>query len=297
MKAPIHKNIESQARSVTFQELREAHFDPNWHFHPHYQLFTVMEGTGTRFIGDSIQPFEPGDTVFLGPNIPHLWRSDAIYFEGREDRYTHGLVLYFQEDFLGESFLEKPEMHSIKQLLQEAKRGLVYSGVARLHIREKLQMLPHLDGFPVLLHLLQLLNDLAGSSEYQHITSLGYVNTYKVSETERMQKVHNYVLQHFREELRLREVAALAGMSEAAFCRYFKTRTNKTFTDFVSEIRIGYACKLLVDQSGGIAQVAFDSGFDTLSNFNRHFKKVTGQTPREYRKAYMLPTQAIPDLT
>ena len=100
MKAPIHKNIESQVRSVTVQELIEPHFDANWHFHPHYQLFTVLEGTGKRLIGDSIQTFGPGDTVFLGPDVPHLWRSDPVFFEGNTSISTHGIVLYFQEDFL-----------------------------------------------------------------------------------------------------------------------------------------------------------------------------------------------------
>ena len=107
MKAPIHKNIESQVRLVTVHELKEPHFDPNWHFHPHYQLFTVLEGTGKRLIGDSIHTFEPGDTVFLGPDIPHLWRSDPAYFVGDAALFTHGVVLYFQEDFLGKEFFEK----------------------------------------------------------------------------------------------------------------------------------------------------------------------------------------------
>ncbi|GAB2781265.1 AraC family transcriptional regulator [Rhabdobacter roseus] len=286
MKAPLLKNIESQVLSVTIQELREPHFDPNWHFHPHYQLFTVLEGTGTRLIGDSIQPFEPGDTVFLGPDIPHLWRSDAHYFEPNHDLTTHGIVLYFQEDFLGKAFFNLPEMHAIDQFLKESKRGIEFRGEARQRVRTELLGLTQADGFERIVRLLALLNELAHSAEGVPITSYGYENNYKVSETERMQKVHTYVLQHFKEEIRLVEVASLAGMSEAAFCRYFKTRANKTFTDFVNEIRIGHACKLLQEDRWSVSQTAYESGFDTLSNFNRLFKKVTNQTPREYRKAY-----------
>lgn len=289
MKSALLKTIESQVRSFTVQELREPHFDPNWHFHPHYQLFTVMEGTGTRFIGDAITPFEPGDTVFLGPNVPHLWRSDAWYFEEGTHPTTHGIVLYFQEDFLGREFFDRPEMHPIGQLLEESKRGIQYVGTARQRIRTELQELLHLNGLPRILRLLALLDELAHSVEGTPITSYGYVNTHKVSETERMQKVHDYVMQNFRQEIRLTEVASLAGMSEAAFCRYFKTRANKTFTDFVSEIRIGQACKLLLEDKWSISQIAYESGFDTLSNFNRHFKRITGQTPREYKKAYTIP--------
>jgi AraC-like DNA-binding protein len=287
MKAPIHKNIESQTHSIIIQELREPHFDPNWHFHPHYQLFTVLEGTGTRFIGDNIAPFEAGDTVFLGPNLPHLWRSDAPYFETGASLQTAGIVVYFQEDFLGQDFLHKPEMRPIQQLLNLSMRGIVYTGQAREQIRSELAAWLHLEPFQQLVRLLLLLNELANSGEGALITSYNYQNTFKLSETERMQKVHTHVLQNFQKELRLSEIASLAGMSEAAFCRYFKTRSNKTFTDFVSEIRIGHACKLLVEDRLSISQIAYESGFDTLSNFNRHFKRIKQQTPREFRKAYL----------
>lgn len=288
MKPALLKNIESHTGSLTIQELKESHFDPNWHFHPHYQLFTVLEGTGTRLIGDSIRHFEPGDTVFLGPDVPHLWRNDNEYFKKDSGLETHGIVLYFQEDFLGNEFLNKPEMKAIQQLLLESKRGFVYAGNTREVIRKALSALMNIEGFERILRTLELLNLLAHSADSQPITSFNYVNTYKVSETERMQKVNNYVLQHFKNEIRLGEAASLAGMSEAAFCRYFKTRSNKTFTDFVSEIRIGHACKLLIETTYTISQIAYESGFDTLSNFNRNFKKTTGQTPRDYRAAYQI---------
>lgn len=286
MKAPIHKNIESQVRSVTVQELIEPHFDANWHFHPHYQLFTVLEGTGKRLIGDSIQTFGPGDTVFLGPDVPHLWRSDPVFFEGNTALFTHGIVLYFQEDFLGKDFLERNEMLAIRQLLQESKRGIEYKGELREHIRTELTELKQIDGFQSVLRLLSLLNRIAHEDGGSPIASFGYINNYKVSETERMQKVHNYVLQHFAQEIRLGDVASLAGMTEAAFCRYFKARANKTFIDFVNEIRIGHACKLLLEDKFTIAQIAYDSGFDSLSNFNRNFKRYIGHTPREYKGSY-----------
>jgi len=286
MKAPIHKNIESQVRTVTVQELRESHFDPNWHFHPHYQLFTVLEGTGKRLIGDSIHTFEPGDTVFLGPDIPHLWRSDSNYFNSESELFTHGIVLYFQEDFLGKDFLDRQEMLPLRQLLIDSKRGIAYKGPLRDHIRTELQGLLHEEGFQSILRLMTLLNRLAHEEGGTPIASYGYVNTYKVSETERMQKVHSYVLQHFSQDIRLGDVASLAGMSEAAFCRYFKARSNKTFIDFVNEIRIGHACKLLLEDQWTIAQIAYDSGFDSLSNFNRNFKRYIGHTPREYKGNY-----------
>ncbi len=286
MKAPIQKNIESQVRTITVYDLKEPHFDPNWHFHPHFQLFTVLEGTGKRFIGDSIQTFEPGDTVFLGPNLPHLWRSDPIYFDSESQLETHGVVLYFQDDFLGKDFLDKPEMAPLRQLFSDAKRGIVYKGAMGSKIKTELLEIVDTDGYKGILKLLNLLDCLASDNTGEAIASFGYVNNHKISETERMQKVHNYVLQHYAFGIKLGDVASLAGMTEAAFCRYFKARANKTFIDFVNEIRIGHACKLLLEDKVNIGQIAFDSGFDSLSNFNRNFKKYTGATPREYKRNY-----------
>ncbi|AXE19043.1 AraC family transcriptional regulator [Runella rosea] len=287
MRIPVRKELQLPSASFTTIELQEAHFDPNWHFHPHYQLFTVLEGTGTRFIGDDIRHFEAGDTVFLGPNIPHLWRSDRAYFEGNLELKTHGIVAYFTEDFLGEGFFDKPEMHVLKQLLEKGQRGLDITGSARQMVRENLKKIASNQGFETILELLTTLHHLANSSEVVYITSVGYVNTHKVSETERMQRVYEYVMKHFKEEIRLNEVAALANMTEAAFCRYFKSRTNKTFSDFVSEIRIGHACKLLVQEKYSVTQICYESGFNTVSNFNRQFKNQTGKSPLQYQKVYM----------
>lgn len=284
MKTVLKKSVESAVKSVTVKELIEPHFDPSWHFHPHYQLFTVLEGTGTRFIADDIRHFEPNDTVFMGPNIPHLWRSDKPYFEGKPDLKTQGIVVYFPEDFLGKDFFGKSEMYQLSQLFINSYRGLDITGAMRDRVRQGLLEIRQLEGFDCVLKLLSILNELSHSSEFQYIASLGYVNTYKISETERMQKVHEYALKHFKEEIRLGELASLVSMSEAAFCRYFKNRTNKTFFDFVAEIRIGYACKLLLDKKLSVTQIAYESGYNTISNFNRQFLNITGKSPLQYQK-------------
>ncbi|PLK42775.1 AraC family transcriptional regulator [Emticicia sp. TH156] len=287
MKPILKKSVDSVVYSFTLKELVEPHFDPNWHFHPHYQLFTVLEGSGTRFIGDNIRHFEAGDTVFLGPNIPHLWQSDRVYFDHNSGLQTHGIVIYFTEDFLGDGFFEKSEMHPLKQLLEKGERGLDIFGGTRDYIRHELQNLHQYEGFERVLKFLAMLHELSQSNECSYIASFGYVNTHKVSETERMQKVHEYVMKHFKEEVRLSELASLVSMSESAFCRYFKSRTNKTFFDFIAEIRIGHACKLLHEGSLNITQVAYESGYNTISNFNRQFKDITGKTPFMYQKEYI----------
>jgi AraC-like DNA-binding protein len=283
MRNALRKDLEPVASSFIVKELVEPHFDPNWHFHPHYQLFLVEEGTGTRFIGDSIKPFAEGDLVFLGPNWPHLWRSDQAFFKRDSGLTTRGIVVYFSEDFLGDHFFDKPEMSLMQQLLEHARRGLEWTGPTRDLVHQTLQKLTvQAVGFTRVMTLLSLLDDLSHAADYRFITSLGYTNTVKPSETDRMQQVHNYVLGHFHDDISLDSVADLAGMTPPAFCRYFKARANKTFSEFVSEIRIGHSCKLLMEGKLSVTQVSYESGYRTLSNFNRQFKGITGQTPSEY---------------
>jgi AraC-like DNA-binding protein len=286
MKPLLEKSIESLNQSFLVKKLQEPFFDPNWHFHPHYQLFTVIKGTGTRFIGDDIRHFEEGDTVFLGPNMPHLWRSDRNYFEKESQLQTVGIVVYFKEDFLGNDFFEKPEMFDIKSFLKNSERGLDLTGTLGTEMVNDLKELLGLTGFEGISKLLNILHKLSVTNDYQYISSSNYTNTHKISETERMRIVHEYVLKHFKENINLSTVASLSNMTEAAFCRYFKSRTNKTFSDFVKEIRIGNACKILQDENKSISQTCYESGYNTVSNFNNQFKSLKGVSPLQYQKLY-----------
>ena len=286
MKPLLEKSIESLNQSFLVKKLQEPFFDPNWHFHPHYQLFTVIKGTGTRFIGDDIRHFEEGDTVFLGPNMPHLWRSDRNYFEKESLLKTEGIVVYFKEDFLGNDFFEKPEMFDIKSFLKNSERGLDLTGTLGAEMVSDLNELLGLTGFEGISKLLNILHKLSVTNDYQYISSSNYTNTHKISETERMRIVHEYVLKHFKENINLSTVASLSNMTEAAFCRYFKSRTNKTFSDFVKEIRIGNACKMLQDENKSISQTCYESGYNTVSNFNNQFKSLKGVSPLQYQKLY-----------
>jgi AraC-like DNA-binding protein len=286
MKPLLEKSIESLNQSFLVKKLQEPFFDPNWHFHPHYQLFTVIKGTGTRFIGDDIRHFEEGDTVFLGPNMPHLWRSDRNYFEKESQLQTEGIVVYFKEDFLGSEFFEKSEMYDIKTLLKKSERGLDLTGTLGAEMVIDLKELLGLTGFEGISKLLNILHKLSVTNDYQYISSTNYTNTHKISETERMRIVHEYVLKHFKENINLSTVASLSNMTDAAFCRYFKSRTNKTFSDFVKEIRIGNACKILQDENKSISQTCYESGYNTVSNFNNQFKSLKGVSPLQYQKLY-----------
>ncbi len=286
MKPALQKSPISAERAFEVKLLQASHFDPDFHFHSEYQLFVVLEGAGTRFIGDHVSPFKKGDLVFTGPDLPHVWRSDMEYLEGNKQFTTEGIVIYFHENFLGETVLQHAEMYRIKQLFAKAQRGMEITGTTAEQVTAMMNQLRETKDFESVLELLKILNVLSHTADYKLLASAGYTNSLKESDTERMNKVHAYVMKNFREKISLQQVAGIANMAPASFSRYFKTHSNKTFSDFLTEIRIGYSCKLLIEKQINISQACYDSGFNTLSNFNRQFKAFTQHTPLEYRKKY-----------
>ena len=286
MKQALQKSRIPEDKAFVAKELIAPHFDKAWHFHQEYQLFLVLEGKGTRFIGDQMKPFREFDMVFTGPNLPHLWRNDAAYFEKESSLSTHGVVVYFGEDFLGNSIAQKEEFAAIKSLFEKSYRGLEITGATNLNLRNMMQELPHKRGIESMLLLLQILQILAESSDCMPITHEHYTNTNKESEKDRMRKVYEFVMENFGEKIQLAEVSALANMTESAFSRYFKSRMNKTFSVFLMDVRIAHACKLLHEVDRNISEISLECGFNTLSHFNRQFKEKMGVTPIRYKKDF-----------
>jgi len=287
MKSAVHKSEIPDNKAFVINYLNDPFFDTYWHFHSEYQLFVVLEGKGTRFIGDSINHFQEGDMVLTGPNMPHLWRNDDIYFDKTHHLRVQGIVIYFPENFLGEHFLRKEEMLEIKQLFERASRGIQILGATSNHVTEMMQDLIHLKGLESIVQLLSILHVLSVSGEYNYISSVGYTNNTKEADKDRMSGVYNYIMLNYKKNIMLEEVAGIASMSPTAFSRYFKARTNKSFSSFISELRIGYACKLLMEDKNNIAQIGLECGFNTISNFNKQFKDLMHKTPFEYRKEYL----------
>lgn len=287
MKNAVRKSSIPESNAFLIKYLNAPHFDPNWHFHKEYQLFVVLEGSGTRFIGDSIKSFSEGDMVFSGPNLPHLWRSDDKYFEKGKELFTRGIVVYFNEFFLGAPLLEKEELSLVRQLFEHAKKGMEIFGDTNVKLQRMLKELLNLKGVESLIQLLKILNVMATTKEYRFIANSGYINSHKESDKTRMNIVHEYVMKNFKRKISLEEVSALAYMTPTSFSRYFKTRANKSFSTFLSEIRTGHACKLLLEDKMNITQICYECGFRTLSNFNKQFKEITNTTPLKYKKEYL----------
>jgi AraC-like DNA-binding protein/mannose-6-phosphate isomerase-like protein (cupin superfamily) len=287
VKKPFQKTRIPEGKAFVIKELIAPSFDVNWHFHSEYQLFTVLKGRGTRFIGDHMQTFKEGDMVLTGPNLPHLWRNDNEYLDSKNGLETHGIVIYFPDQFLKNSVFEVEEFEEIAQVLQKSERGIVITGRTNNQISLMMQELLYLKGTQSIIKLLQILNQMIDSIDCQPITQVGYINLNKESETDRMGEVYEFVMKNFKEKITLEQVAEIANLSVSAFSRYFKTRVNKSFSEFLIEIRISHACKLLHDEDLNISEISFECGFFTISHFNKQFKEKTGKTPLAYKRDYL----------
>ncbi len=282
----ISKAAIPEFHALLVRDLREPFFDPYWHFHPEYQLFLVLEGTGTRFVGDKVERFGPGDLVLTGPNLPHVWRSDEKYFDRESGLKTRGIVVYFRDGVLSEHILDTQEGLKIRHLLNLSSRGLSFDAQEIGDVEQRLHSLLESEGFTSILTLLHILDVLSRASQVSVLSRDGFSGAPGPINSERMERVIAYLMGHFTQELRLSDIAQIANMAPTAFCRYFRERTNKTFTQFIAELRIDYACKLLIEAERSISQVSEECGYQTLSNFNRQFKAISGLTPREYRRQY-----------
>lgn len=287
MKSVIQKSAIPDSKAFVIHKLSSPYFDPVLHYHPEYQLFLVVEGTGTRFIGDNIKPFKENDIVFTGPNLPHLWRSDNKYFDKKNKLNTSGIVIYFREDFLGGSIHQKEELEIISHLFKRSLRGLEITGKTNRIVNKMMVQLLNLHGLPSIIHLLRILDVIATSQECLPITHAGYIAVNKEAETDRMNKVYEFVMKNFRKRVSLEKVADLVNMTPTSFSRYFKSRVNKSFSDFLKEVRIDYACKLLNEEKININRVGYECGFPTISNFNKQFKTIVGKTPLHYKNEYL----------
>lgn len=246
----------------------------------------VLKGRGTRFIGDSIKPFQEGDITVTGPNLPHFWRSDTDDPKTLIPENSEGIVVYFNENLIGSSLLEKEEAIKIRQLFKKSQRGIEVTGSAIKTLRKMLLGLLNLEGFDRVLELLKILNYLSKSREQNVLASPGYTNSLKEGDSQRMNKAYAHIMKHFTGKLTVSELADLTNMTPTSFSRYFKTHANKTFSEFVCEIRVGHACKMLIERKMNASQACYASGFQTLSNFNKQFKALTKRTPLSYKKEF-----------
>lgn len=281
MKPHIQKLPLSEQSSFVADTFVTPYFETPWHYHQEYELTLIIRGNGKRLVGNHVSNYGEGDLDFLGPNLPHWYRKEDAEEQGGS------LVIHFTEEFLGQGFLQIPEMQRVLLLFERSKMGLHITGDTRQLVAEKMYRLLNLSGMPRLMCLLSILECLSGSAEYTMLSSpsMDKLNT---RENNRLQKVFGYVMDNFKNEINIDDVARIALMSPSGFCRYFKSATKKTFSQFVNEIRVGHACKQLMNRNYNVSYVCYESGFNNMANFNKQFKKIVNETPLRFRQKHKL---------
>lgn len=266
-----------------YKELDMPQFDAPRHFHPEYEIMYVMKSQGKRFVGDNISAYRENDLVLLGPNLPHYWYKEP---DINKPQHVNAIVIQFKPDFLLHGFLSKLEMKPLADMLQLSSRGIKFDKKTSLKVYPKLKNLKKETGFKRVLLFLDILHQLSQTEKYTLLCSSGYKPTTSPDDSQKIGRIYQYILDHFLDEIVLDEVAELAGMTKTAFCHYFKKRTRKNFSKFVNEMRIGHASRLLIETDMNVSEICYASGYKNLSNFNRRFKELNGNSPLEYRKQF-----------
>jgi AraC-like DNA-binding protein len=267
--------------SFTVKDNCYPHFLKIWHYHHELELVVVLKSTGTCFIGDSIEKFEEGEVVLIGENLPHMWQNDDVYFEESSDLIAEAIAVHFKKEFLGTEFLKAPEMKHISRLIDTSSFGIKFLGVES-KIIDEIKLMLTLDGFEKTMKFIRILHALTKHKNYKLLSSKGFVNSFNKTENKNLDKTYEYIFSHFNKPISLNEVAEVASMNPSAFSRFFKRVNRKTFTRYLNEIRIGYACKLLMEHKFNISTICYESGFNNISNFNRQFKSIKGMSPTDY---------------
>lgn len=256
-----------------------------WHYHPEYELTLIVRGRGTRFVGDSIAEFSEGDLVLIGPDMPHTWCTDA---PGRGSRATHRAVgVQFGRDFLGERFFHLPEMQRVRAMLEQCGRGLTFP---RRVCAQAHPVLVALQGMEPDKRLLALLGVLAGLSKAKArpLASDGFRPSRATGAARRIDLVFKHINEHLTTGVGHAELARLAHMNPASFSRFFRNTVGKTLTDYVNELRVGLACRLLIESDVSVLEVCHRSGFNNFSNFSRRFKAIKKASPRRFRANFQI---------
>ena len=258
-----------------------------WHYHSEVELIHFKKGSGTQFIGDSIKEFKAGDVVLVGSNLPHYWKFDDSFFDVESTRTVDVRVAHFNENFWGQEFLQLPENLLIKSLLEKAKRGVQVTGRTRERVAEVLESLLETDGVQRVMLLMQALAIIAECREPLVLSSIGFKQDSFETEDDRINVIYDYSLKNFKRVIQLDEIAQVASISPNSFCRYFKSRTRKTYSQFLIEVRVGHACKLLIENNISIKQLCYESGFNNFTSFHKYFKMITGKSPLNYQKEFI----------
>ena len=278
-------NYEQVPFKTPFVLKKEFFHDVNvpWHIHPEYELTFIHIGKGIEHVGSYVGNIDQMGLVFLGPNLPHNWYINKN-FNTLDGDGNYQVVIQFSKDVFGDSFFDIQPFKDICALLKKAELGMSFHFSDIAEFGSIMESMLQMNDFDKSITLLRILYKLASTNDYKVLSSFGFNEVLNENNIKRMNKILQYITLNFKENITLNEIANVANMTPQAFCKYFKERTHKTFVEFVNEVRIGYACRLLFEDNYNILQICYECGFSNLSNFNRQFKKIINVSPIGYKK-------------
>ena len=284
MKVPTIQLYQEPYKSFIVHHEKDP-FTP-WHHHPEYELVLIVNGKGRRIVGDNVSRFEENDLIFVGPHLPHQWICDAENSENPIGIQNEAFVIQFSNQFMDGTFFEAPENAGLKNFLNASGRGIEFFGTAKKHIILILYKMFEMNDTKRLYSLLQIFEVMSSAKEYKNLASPNTLNNFSSKSNEPMQKAMQYILQNFKKKIQMQDLLDITHKSYASFYSTFKKAFMMSFQDYLINVRIGYACQLLAEGSMTIIEIAYDSGFENISNFNRQFKKNKKTTPTQFQKQY-----------
>lgn len=288
MKPMLQKLPLNQESSFVAKTFRTPDFEVGWHQHVEYELILFTEGNGVGCVGDHISEFETGDVYLLGSNLPHTFQKQD------PNLVTSAVVVQFRDDFWGQELLNIPESRQVKQLLDNSAYGLKITGECKKRLSFLIKDLETARDFRRVLLLGECLEDIVVTGAYYKLSSQAITQLNK-KDKECIDRIIEFTIENFKEPVKLSQVAKVACMSVPAFCKYFRRSTKKTYIDFLNEVRIGYACRLLTETKRPVVDICFASGYNTTVNFHKRFGKLKSMTPLQYRKHFDNATRQSPE--
>ncbi|GLU51270.1 AraC family transcriptional regulator [Dyadobacter frigoris] len=271
----------AQARKpFLVKKIVRPYFSTDFHFHTECQLVHILSGSGTRIIGDSIEHFEEGDLAFVGPNVPHVW-----YSQSQSAHESMSVALYINPEAVSEKLEGLIDTKELRRFFKESERGISVCGVKKALITDILMQMPEQKNIELLASFIQILHYLLDPEELVWLNVPNLLSVYNVQAPGRVHKLMHFIQQNFKQEITLQQAASVSGLQIHSFCRFFKSLTNRTFSDFLNEVRIGFASKLLLQSDLPVTQIALECGYTNISYFNRCFKKINKVSPKDYRNS------------
>ncbi len=279
MKPILMRHVESSNESFKIWTNAAPYLHNPWHYHPECEITAIEEGRGMLFVGDKVITYEKNDLILIGPNLPHEWRSSI---KETPDYLSKSMALHFRNDFPGNDFYKIPEAKIIHEILEQSRKGIKFNNRSiQNKVKEKMAEILQSKGIERVNLLFLILEMIATSPDQEYLSSQSFIDSFDEGEDHRMNTIYKYVMAHFKEPISIDQLASEVNMTKTSFCRFFKKRATKSFVQYVNEIRIGYACKLLYTESYNISEVAYESGFENISNFNKQFMKIKKKTPSQ----------------